>query len=83
MAHTKSLAAWLADRGLSLAQLIDATGMDRRIVEAIAHGRYTPSPQQRQRLAAALGLTPDDIQWGHTTAVDHIYGHGPQFGRSP
>ncbi len=83
MAHTRSLTAWLDERGLSLAQLIEATGMDRRVVEAIAHGRYTPSPQQRQRLAAALGLTPDDILWGHTTAVDHIYGHGPQFGRTP
>jgi transcriptional regulator with XRE-family HTH domain len=83
MAHTKSLAAWLTERGMTLPELIDATGMDRRIVEAIAHGRYTPSPQQRERLAAALGLTPDDIQWGHTTAVEHMYGHGPQFGRSP
>lgn len=83
MAHTKTLSAWMTERGISLAELIDATGMDRRVVEAIAHGRYTPSPQQRQRLAAALSLTPDDILWGHTTAVDHIYGHGPQFGRSP
>ena len=83
MAHPKTLAAWLQERGLTLAELIEATGMDRRVVEAIAHGRYTPSPQQRQRLAAALGLTPDDVLWGHTTAVDHMYGHGPQFGRSP
>ncbi len=83
MAQSKTLAAWLTERGISLAALIEATGMDRRVVEAIAHGRYTPSPPQRQRLAAALGLTPNDILWGHTTAVDHIYGHGPQFGRSP
>jgi transcriptional regulator with XRE-family HTH domain len=83
MLHTRTLAAWLTERGMSVAQLVEATGLDRRVVEAIAHGRYTPSPQQRQRLATALALTPDDIQWGHTTAVDHIYGHGPQFGRSP
>ena len=83
MAHTKTLAAWLAERGLPLAELIDATGMDRRVVEAIAHGRYTPSPQQRQRLAAALRVNPDDIHWGHQATVEHIQGHGPQFGRSP
>jgi hypothetical protein len=83
MAHTKTLTAWLSERGMTLPELIDATAMDRRVVEAIAHGRYTPSPEQRERLAAALGLTPGDIQWGHTTAVDHMYGHGPQFGRSP
>jgi hypothetical protein len=23
------------------------------------------------------------ITWGHTQQVEHIHGHGPQFGRSP
>ena len=51
--------------------------------EAIVHGRYTPSPDQRARLAAALGVSPDQIAWGHVAQVEHVYGHGPQFGRSP
>jgi hypothetical protein len=38
---------------------------------------------QRQRIAAALGVSVDQIQWGRTVQVDHMYGHGPQFGRSP
>jgi transcriptional regulator with XRE-family HTH domain len=79
----KSLADWMAQRGLSLAELVAASGIERRVVDAIAHGRYTPSPEQRQRLAAVLGVTPQDVQWGHTTQVDAMYGHGPQFGRSP
>ena len=73
MAHVKTVAEWMAERGIGLADL----------VEAIAHARYTPSPQQRQRLAAALGVSPDQVQWGHAAPVEHVYGHGPQFGRSP
>jgi hypothetical protein len=46
----------MAQRGLSVAALIEASALDKRVVEAIVHGRYTPSPEQRQRLAAAMGL---------------------------
>ncbi len=35
-------------------------------VEAIALGRWTPSPSERQRVAAALGVRVDEISWGHT-----------------
>ena len=83
MAAVKAVADWMAERGISLTQLIEATGLDKRVVEAIAHGRYTPSPQQRQRLAAALGVAPEQVAWEHQTQVEHVYGHGPQFGRSP
>ena len=83
MARARSLAEWVADRGVRLADLVAASGLDRRVVEAIAHGRYTPSPEQRRSLAAALGLTPEQVAWGHVAGVEHVYGHGPQFGRSP
>jgi hypothetical protein len=83
MAHVKTVAEWMAERGIGLADLVEASALDKRVVEAIAHARYTPSPQQRQRLAAALGVSPDQVQWGHAAPVEHVYGHGPQFGRSP
>lgn len=83
MTRTRSVAEWMADRGLALTALLEASGLERRVVEAIVQGRYTPSPQQRQRLAAALGVPPEEIAWGHSTPVSHIQGHGPQFGRSP
>jgi transcriptional regulator with XRE-family HTH domain len=73
----------MAQRGLSAAELLDASGLERRVLEAIVQGRYTPSPQQRQRLATVLGVQPADIAWGHVNPVAHIQGHGPQFGRSP
>jgi transcriptional regulator with XRE-family HTH domain len=79
----KSLAEWMSERNLGLEQLLEAAGLDRKVLLAIVNGRYTPSPQQRQRVATALGLRPDQVFWGHTATVEHIYGHGPQFGRSP
>jgi len=80
---TKSVTDWMADRGIGLEQLLAASTVDKKVLDAIIHGRYTPSPQQRRRVAAALGVDPMQVLWGHTTQVDHMYGHGPQFGRSP
>jgi hypothetical protein len=83
MAQVRTLAEWMAVRGLDLAALIAASGVEKRVVEAIVAGRYTPSPEQRQKLAATLGVERDEIAWGHSAQISHVYGHGPQFGRSP
>jgi transcriptional regulator with XRE-family HTH domain len=83
MAAMKTVADWMVDRGIALAGLVEASGLDRRAVEAIVRGRFTPRPEQRQRVAAALGVDPEQIAWGHLAQVEHVYGHGPQFGRSP
>jgi ribosome-binding protein aMBF1 (putative translation factor) len=83
VAQVKLLAEWMAERDVDLAELADVAALDKQVVEAVARGRYTPSPQQRQRLSAALGISPEQVAWGHLSQVEHIYGHGPQFGRSP
>jgi hypothetical protein len=83
MTTSRSLSEWMAERGIDLERLLSATGLDRKVVEAILHGRYTPSPQQRRSIAAVLGLEPEQITWGHSNPVSHLYGHGPQFGRTP
>jgi hypothetical protein len=83
MAPLKTPTQWMAERGIGLAALVEASGLGGRVVAAIASGRYTPSPQQRRRLSVALGVAPEQVAWGHRTPVDHLYGHGPQFGRSP
>jgi len=83
MTQVKTAAEWMAERGVGPAELVTASGLDGRVVEAILHGRYTPSPEQRRRLAGALGVEPERITWGHVAQVEHVYGHGPQFGRSP
>lgn len=79
----KSIQTWMQERNISIEQLISESSLDSKIVEAIVAGRYTPSPQQRQRIADALDVEVSEIAWGHKTAVEPMYGHGPQFGRSP
>jgi cyanate lyase len=83
MRRARGIADWMKERGVSVADLEVATGFDRRVVEAIVVGRYTTSPEHRRILAAALGVTVDDIAWDYVIPVSHVYGHGPQFGRSP
>jgi transcriptional regulator with XRE-family HTH domain len=83
MAQVKTAAEWMAERGVALAQLVEASGLDSRLVEAIVQSRYTPSPDQRRRLAAVLGVAHEQVAWDHAAQVEHVYGHGPQFGRSP
>ena len=78
----KPIARYLESAGLSIDQLVAATALDAKLVKAIVSGNYTPSPLQRQRLAAALGISPDDVSWGHSVSVEHIRGNGPQSGRS-
>ncbi len=81
--ETKTVEEWLADRRFDLDHLLESCRLDRKVLEAILHGRYTPSPAQRQRVAAALGVGVEQVLWGHSTPVSHLYGHGPQFGRTP
>jgi hypothetical protein len=81
--QVKTVADWMAHRGVALAELIQASGLDDRVVKAIVECRYTPSPEQRRRLAAALNVEPEQVAWGHQAQISHVYGHGPQFGRSP
>ena len=58
-------------------QLADKAGLDKQRVLAIVLGRWTPSPAERDKVAAVFGLTRDQISWGHKTPIQHIYGHGP------
>jgi hypothetical protein len=83
MPTSMSLREWLEDRNLTPAELAERAGVDVKLVDAIVAGRYTTSPQQRERIATALGVSAAAIRWGNAVGVDHMYGHGPQFGRSP
>jgi hypothetical protein len=83
MDQPRTVADWMALQGINQETLLQSAALDRKIMEAIIQGRYTPSPQQRQRIAAALGVDPADISWDHSAPISHIHGHGPQFGRSP
>jgi len=78
----KSIGRYIEETGIGVGQLVTATGLDAKVVRAIVSGNYTPSPSQRQRLAEALGVSTDDISWGHAVPVQHMRGNGPQCGRS-
>jgi len=78
----KPLAGYMEETGTTLDQLIAAASLDRKLVKAIVSGNYTPSPFERQRLAAALGISVDEISWGHAVPVQHLRGNGPQTGRA-
>jgi transcriptional regulator with XRE-family HTH domain len=65
------------ERGIDVRQLAEKSGVDEQRVLAIVLGRWTPSPQERDRIAAVFGLTRDQVAWGHKTPIQHIYGHGP------
>ena len=62
---------------MSHKELAEKTGIDEGRVLAIVLGRWTPSPQERDRIAGAFGLTREQIVWGHKTPIQHIYGSGP------
>jgi hypothetical protein len=83
MEHIKSVEELCGEHGLSIPQLAARAGLDEKRVLAIAAGRWTPSPAERDRIASVFGLTREQIAWGHRNPIAHVYGHGPQFGRSP
>ena len=65
------------ERGLEARELAERAGVDEQRVVAIVLGRWTPSPQERDRIAAVFGLTRDQVTWGHKTPIQHLYGQGP------
>ena len=73
----KSIDQLCLEHGLDARQLAAKSGVDEQRVMAIVLGRWTPSPDERDRIAAAFGLTRDRVAWGHKTPIQHIYGHGP------
>jgi ribosome-binding protein aMBF1 (putative translation factor) len=78
----KTIATYMDELGMTIEQLVAAAKLERQVVKAIVAGQYTPSPSQRQRLAAALRVSVEDIAWGHTVEVQYLRGNGPQTGRT-
>ena len=74
---TRSVAEYCHELGITVEQLAERSQLDPDRVRAIALGRWTLSPPERQRIAAVLGVGVDQISWGHRTPIQHIYGHGP------
>ena len=56
----------LETTGLPIEEIASRSGLSPARVEAIADGRWTPSPHEREQIAAAFGVTVGDISWGHS-----------------
>lgn len=54
------------DTGLSIEEIARRSGLSVERIAAIAEGRWTPSPQERDLVAAAFGIAVAEISWGHT-----------------
>ena len=77
MEPTKSVSDLCEESRIDVKTLAERSGLDEQRVLAIVLGRWTPSPAERDRVAAVFGLTRDQVAWGHKTPIQHIYGHGP------
>ena len=73
----KNVEQLCVEKGLDARSLAAQSGVEEGTVAAILLGRWTPSPEQRDAIAAVFGLTRDRIMWGHKTPIQHIYGSGP------
>lgn len=77
MSTTKTVNDLCKEHNITADELAERSGLDRQRVLAIIEGRWTPSPQERDRVSAVFGVPKDQITWGHKTPIQHIYGHGP------
>jgi hypothetical protein len=60
----------MRERRTNISRMVGDTHIEQRVVDAIAHQRYTPSPDQRERVSRALDFPRERIVWGHRAAVD-------------
>jgi hypothetical protein len=55
--------------------LARTSALEVKRVQAIIDGRWTPSPEERQAIAAALGLPVDQVAFGHNMNARNIRFH--------
>jgi hypothetical protein len=61
--------------GLTFDEVSHRSGLQVERVLAIAEGRWTPSPDERARLADAFGVPVAEISWGHSMNPRNIRYH--------
>ena len=62
----KSIDLLFEQTGYSLEDVAHRAGLAVDRIEAIAVGRWTPSPEERKKVAAAFNVAVEEISWGHT-----------------
>ena len=51
---------------VSIEDIAERSNLSVDRVEAIIVGRWTPSPEERRRVAEAFGVDVAEISWGHS-----------------
>ncbi len=59
----------------SLDDLVAKTALNKERVKAIISGRWLPNPVERKAIAVALGVSVDDVDWGHTMSPRNVRYH--------
>jgi transcriptional regulator with XRE-family HTH domain len=62
----KTVDVLFEETGKTVEDIAELTNLEDSRVEAIALGRWTPSPVERTRIAEAFGVSAADVSWGHT-----------------
>ncbi len=62
----KTIDVLFEQTGSTVEDIAEASKLAEPRVEAIALGRWTPSPAERKALADAFGVSVEEISWGHT-----------------
>ncbi len=62
----KTVEYLLEKTGVSLMEVAARSGLRLARIEAIADGRWTPTSEERGRVAAAFDVPVEEISWGHT-----------------
>ncbi len=60
---------------LTIEDIAERARLTSERVEAIVVGRWTPSPSERQKIAAAFGVSIDDVSWGHSMEPRNVRYH--------
>jgi len=71
----KTVDVLLEELGLSIEDLAAKCALEPDRLLAIVDGRWLSSPQERGRIAAALGMDPAQISWGHTMNPRNVRYH--------
>ena len=68
----------LETSGLTIEQAALRASLPYERMLAIAEGRWTPSPEERERVAAVFHVAVAEISWGHSVSprVQRYFGTG-------
>lgn len=68
----------LETTGLTIEQAACRASLPLDRMLAIAEGRWTPSPEERERVAAVFDVAVAEISWGHSVSprVQRYFGTG-------